>query len=142
VRQVQIDGPSQLQWLLRDISERKKLDSLRNDLLAMIYHDLRSPLNNIVSSLDVLGVMLGEEVDPTQRSLLNIALRSTERIQRLTSSLLDIRRMENAQPLGNRQTSPVLALSPSVEVVKPLTDNKNKPLTSQIGLPISGSMER
>ncbi len=148
VRQVQIDGPSQLQWLLRDISERKKLDSLRNDLLAMIYHDLRSPLNNIVSSLDVLGVMLGEGVDPTQRSLLNIALRSTERIQRLTSSLLDIRRMENGQPLGNRQSSPVLALvTEAMEVVKPLTDNKKQTLTSQVpgGLPdiwVDGEMIR
>jgi signal transduction histidine kinase len=135
---VQIDGPTQLQWLLRDISERKKLDSLRNDLLAMIYHDLRSPLNNIVSSLDVMGAMLGEQADPTQRSLLNIALRSTERIQRLTSSLLDIRRMENGQPLGNRQSTPILALvTDAIEVVRPLTDNKKQSLVSQVpeGLP-------
>ena len=43
-----------LQWLMRDITERKDLDSLREDMTSMIYHDLRSPLANIVSSLDVL----------------------------------------------------------------------------------------
>ena len=40
---------------MRDITERKDLDTLREDLTSMIYHDLRSPLANIVSSLDVLS---------------------------------------------------------------------------------------
>jgi signal transduction histidine kinase len=46
--------------------------------------------------------------------------------------------MENGQPLGNRQSSPVLALvTEAIEVVKPLTDNKKQSLTSQTpeGLP-------
>ncbi len=54
-RYIQVGNELNLQWILRDITERKDLDHLREDLIAMVYHDLRSPLANIVSSLEVLG---------------------------------------------------------------------------------------
>ncbi len=57
VRKVVFEEAESLQWLMRDITERKDLDTLREDLTSMIYHDLRSPLANIVSSLDVLSAL-------------------------------------------------------------------------------------
>ena len=47
-RRVEFEETDSIQWILRDITERKELDGLREDLTAMIYHDLRSPLGNIV----------------------------------------------------------------------------------------------
>jgi signal transduction histidine kinase/GAF domain-containing protein len=102
-RRVSIDGHLHLQWILHDLTERKKLDTWRDDLLAMIYHDLRSPLSNVVSSLDMLEMVLPLEDYPAVNSVLGIAARSTQRIQRLTNSLLDIRRLEAGQPVGDRQ---------------------------------------
>jgi signal transduction histidine kinase len=126
-RSVLIDGVSHLQWILRDITERKNLDNLRNDLISMIYHDLRSPLANVVSSLDVLEAMLPEEFDPAIKSLLDIAIRSTERIQRLTDSLLDIRRLEAGQPIGNIQMIfPSTLAEEAVETVLPIVENKKQ----------------
>ncbi len=58
----------------------------------MIYHDLRSPLSNIVSSFEVLNGMIGE--DEAARTILDVAVHSTDRIQRLVNSLLDIYRLE------------------------------------------------
>ena len=98
-----VDGEGSLQWILRDISEHVELDRMRDDLIAMVYHDLRSPLTNVVSSLDLLSTMPLEEFDPSCRPLVNIAIRSTERIQRLTNSLLDISRLEAGQLAVNRQ---------------------------------------
>jgi PAS domain S-box-containing protein len=77
-----------LQWILHDISERLKLDELRDDLTAMIFHDLRSPLANVISSLDVLQGSMPPEGD-TLQSVLNIAMRSSRRLSRLVNSLLD-----------------------------------------------------
>jgi PAS domain S-box-containing protein len=132
-REVNIDGVPHLQWILRDITERKNLDNLRNDLLSMIYHDLRSPLANVVSSLDVMETLLPEDCDPSMRSLLNIAIRSTERIQRLTNSLLDIRRLEMDQPIGSQvSVSPALLVSECIEAVSLTADSKNQDVTSQI----------
>jgi PAS domain S-box-containing protein len=127
VRSVASASGRNLQWLIRDISERKEIDSLREDLISMIYHDLRSPLSNIVSSLDVFNAMLPPEGDPAFRSLLNIALRSTERIQRLTNSLLDINRLETGQPIVNLfSTSPGLLAVEAFEAVSPIAETKNQ----------------
>jgi PAS domain S-box-containing protein len=101
-RPVNIDGVRHLQWILRDITERKNLDLLREDLIAMVYHDLRSPLANVVSSLDVLKSMLPNVEDASSQSILKIAQRSTERIQRLTNSLLDVNRLNSGQPVLNQ----------------------------------------
>ncbi len=134
VRQVKIEGTSHLQWTLRDITERKNLDNLRDDLISMIYHDLRSPLANVVSSLDVVASLLAHSEDQTIRSLLNIAIRSTERIQRLTNSLLDINRLEAGQPIANlTPTSPIAIIREAVELLSPTAENKRQ--TIMLNLP-------
>jgi signal transduction histidine kinase len=74
--------------------------------------------------------MLPQEGDPAFRSLLNIALRSTERIQRLTNSLLDMRQLESGQPVVNLfSTSPVLLAADAVEAVSPVAETKNQIIT-------------
>jgi signal transduction histidine kinase len=99
----------------------------------MIYHDLRSPLSNIVSSLDVIDAMLPEDSDPSFRSLLNIALRSVERIQRLTNSLLDLSRLESGQPVANMfPTPPFILARDAVEAVLPVAETKNQSLLSKV----------
>ncbi len=133
VRSVVDERRTNLQWLIRDISERRKLDRLREDLISMIYHDLRSPLANIVSSLDVFNAMLPQDGDQAYRSLLNIALRSTERIQRLTISLLDISRLESGQPVINLvSTSPVYLAVDAVEAVSPVAETKKQIINIKI----------
>lgn len=136
-RRVMIDGVAHIQWILRDITERKNLDTLRDDLISMIYHDLRAPLTNVVSSLDVLEASISRDEDPVLKSLLEIALRSAERLQRLTDSLLDMRQLEAGQPLGNRQYTPLTTLvQEAIEVVLPNVENKQQ----EISLYISGEL--
>ncbi|MBN1667936.1 MAG: GAF domain-containing protein [Anaerolineales bacterium] len=127
VHAVQIEGQPYLQWTLRDITERKQLDQLREDLLSSIYHDLRSPLANVVSSIDVLGNLLSLDENPALKSLFNIAVRSTERIQRLTNSLLDINRLEAGQPVVNLAPVAVETLvQDALEAVGPIAHNKEQ----------------
>jgi two-component system, NtrC family, sensor histidine kinase KinB len=126
VRSIVSDGEVNLQWILRDISERKDLDRLREDLNAMVYHDLRSPLANVVSSLDVLAGLLENQEDPTITSLLKIAIRSTERVQRLTYSLLDLNRLEAGQAIGERHAILVRPLvEETIEAILPSADARN-----------------
>ncbi len=130
VRNVFIDGISNLQWILRDVTERKNLDNLRNDLISMIYHDLRSPLSNIVSSLDVIQALMPQDSDPAVEPLLDIAIRATERIERLTNSLLDIRRLEAGQSIASRElVSPTSITKEAVKNVLPIVENKNQEIT-------------
>jgi PAS domain S-box-containing protein len=109
-RRVEFDSTDSIQWLLRDITERKELDNLREDLTSMIYHDLRSPLANIVSSLDVIAYTIPEQERETVLSILKIAENSTDRIQRLVNSLLDVSRLESGQPVADQAVVDTLAL--------------------------------
>ena len=135
VRNIQSEEESNLQWIIQDISERKDLDNLREDLIAMVYHDLRSPLSNVVSSLEVLMGMFSAKENIASKSLVGIALRSTERIQRLTNSLLDIYRLEAGQKIGNRQSlSPIALLEDAKDEVSPSVKNKNQIMELELPL--------
>lgn len=128
IRRENIDEVDMMQWLFRDISERKELDRLRDDLSAMIYHDLRSPLANVISSLDI---MLASQPDLTtpNAGLIQIAYRSAERMQRLISALLDISRLEAGQSiLKPKITEARTILQESFDVVKPNIDSKQQTL--------------
>ncbi len=133
VHAVQIAGKKRLQWLFQDITERKELDQLRDDLTSMIYHDLRSPLANVISSLDVLKIMLPVQDKPELRSLFDIATRSTERIQRLTKSLLDIARLEAGQAITTRQAVPPLGIVlKAYQALIPIALNKEQDVSSTV----------
>jgi signal transduction histidine kinase len=104
----------------------------------MIYHDLRSPLANVVSGLDVLQMMLPADEDPTIRSVLDIAMRSTERVQRLANSLLETSRMEAGQKIGNPEPSAVIDLiQAALDAVAPSAQAKEIKLEAAVvkGLP-------
>lgn len=148
VRSVTIDGTKHYQWIFRDITERKKIDRVREDLIAMIYHDLRSPLANVVSSLEVLKNILPDDNDETVQSILKIAQRSTERIQRLTNSLLDVNRLNTGQPiLAQGPASLNELVSDAIEAVDLLVASKNHSLetdlpTSLLPVYVDGDMIR
>ncbi|MBI4731217.1 MAG: GAF domain-containing protein [Chloroflexi bacterium] len=138
VRRVVFEEAESLQWLMRDISERKDLDLMREDLTSMIYHDLRSPLANIVSSLDVLNALFSGKEHETAESVLTIARRSTDRIQRLVSSLLDINRLESGQAIVSQQSVTATMLAEeAVETVRPMVESRHQVLVSRFpeGLP-------
>jgi two-component system, NtrC family, sensor histidine kinase KinB len=125
VHKISFAGEELLQWIIRDISERKQLDTLRDDLSAMIYHDLRSPLANIVSSLDMLRTLIQENGNDIVQQVLSIAIRSTERMQRLINSLLDINRLEAGQAITNRNAVEVMPLIlEALDAVQPITSTK------------------
>ena len=129
-RRVEFDEADSIQWILRDITERRKLDELREDLTAMIYHDLRSPLGNIVSSLDVISTMVPEQDQEMVLSILKIAENSTDRIQRLVSSLLDVNKLESGQPIANKSAvNPLPLITNAVADVDPVAKGRRQTLT-------------
>jgi len=132
-RRVEFEEADSIQWILRDITERKELDGLRDDLTSMIYHDLRSPLANIVSSLDILYTMIPEQDREIVLSILKIAQNSTERIQRLVSSLLDVNRLESGQPVVDQKVVNTHALiEGAVSDMESVVTGRRQSLTKQV----------
>ncbi len=113
-----------IHWIHHDLSERVALEELRNDLMSMIIHDLRSPLGNIMSSLDILRSTLPGN-DEMLNSLLSIAGRAASRLSRLVDSLLDLRRLESGDLRLNRvAVNTVALLGEAVEQVQPTAEAK------------------
>ncbi|MFA5027941.1 MAG: ATP-binding protein [Candidatus Methylomirabilota bacterium] len=95
------------------------MDSLRSELLAMVSHDLHTPLTAIKGSLEVVlrenvGVELGRE-------LLGIALKNADRLFRLVSDILDLTRIESGRFAGRHEPFDLVgALQAAVERLRPL----------------------
>jgi len=138
VQPIAVDGENCFQWILRDITERKNLAVLQDDLISMVYHDLRSPLANVISSLDLLHSMLPAERSEDLKSVLTIAFNSTDRMQRLVNSLLDIRRLEAGQPITNRErVSPYMLVKDAVEAARFIASGRHQDISVVLpeGLP-------
>jgi PAS domain S-box-containing protein len=118
------DGQEFIQWIQRDISERLALEESRSDLISMIVHDLRSPLGNIISSLDVLQATMPSD-DEVVTPVLAIAFRSSQRLSRLIDSLLDLRRLEAGQAVLHKEPASLNALiAEAADQVHPLAEGK------------------
>ena len=133
VAQVIIGKQSYLQWVFRDISERKYLAAMQEDLMTMVYHDIRSPLSNVVSSLDILAHQLRENKEPSVKTMLSVANRSAERIMRLVNTLLDIRKIEEGQSILHSDfDSPAQIVADAIDICQPMATSKRITFESDI----------
>lgn len=133
VSRILLENNQLMRWIFRNVKERKDLDALREDLSAMIYHDLRSPLANIISSLEILETLIPMEEGSPVQSVYQIATRSTERMQRLISSLLDINRLESGQPVIEKKSTNVSSLmDDAIEAILPIASSKNQRIEKKI----------
>lgn len=122
------------QWIYHDVSSRVELQQMRDDLIAMLLHDLQSPLGNVISTLELLRMQV-EMTDPDEMllDLLDIATRSSGQLQRLITSLMDINRLEAGQPVG-RQAATSLAdlVNEAYEIEKPSFDRRGVVLETRL----------
>lgn len=67
---------------------------IRQELVNMLTHDLRSPLTTIQGSLDLLDTEIKEERGEREKRLIDIAQRNSSRMMRLINDLLDIQKIK------------------------------------------------
>lgn len=108
-------------WLIRDISERKKVEQLKNDFVSTVSHELRTPLTAITGALGLaVGGALGE-LNPQQRHMLELAQQNSQRLGKLINDLLDIEKLAvNKMQFKLRLWPLTELLRQSVELNKPL----------------------
>jgi PAS domain S-box-containing protein len=83
--------------LQRDITERRKLENLRDDLTHMIIHDLRSPLSAVIGFLDLLERGITKAGDAKQAGYVTHARNGAQKLADMIASLLDINRLESGE---------------------------------------------
>lgn len=78
-----------------DITERKQIERMKDDLVSMASHELRNPITVIKGSLELL---LSDEPLPLndeQNGFLDAGRRNADRLEKLINDLLDISRLES-----------------------------------------------
>ena len=81
--------------VLRDITEAKATERIREDLTHMMVHDLRAPLTSVIASIELLSDDVPGKINPTQQNILDIALASSNQMLTMVDTLLDINRLES-----------------------------------------------
>ena len=83
--------------VIRDISEEKKLERMKEDLIGMITHDLRNPVLSLERALQiVVGGSLGS-LNPDQKNVMDLAMVTCHQLFGMVSDILDIYRNENGK---------------------------------------------
>jgi PAS domain S-box-containing protein len=83
--------------ILRDISDRKQIEKMKDEFVSIVSHELRTPLTSIHGSLGLLASGLLNANSEAGQRLLKIAVNSTDRLVRLINDILDIERIESGR---------------------------------------------
>jgi len=83
--------------VIHDISERKEIDRLKQEFVAMVSHDLRAPLTAIqmVHSMIEQDLEMQPQSDPDTQRNLAIARDNINRLMALINNLLDLEKLES-----------------------------------------------
>jgi signal transduction histidine kinase len=82
-------------WTLRDVTEQRELDRLKDDFVATVSHELRTPLTSMMGFLQMIRDGEAGELSAEQDRFLSIVYRSSERLQRLVGDLLFVSRLDS-----------------------------------------------
>ncbi|MBH8565226.1 response regulator [Nostoc sp. CENA67] len=122
--------------ILRDITERKQIERMKDEFVSVVSHELRTPLTSIHGSLGMLASGLLQPDSDQGKRLLQIATDSTERLVRLINDILDIERIESGKVKMERETCNLTELIHSaVNIMQPLA-NKAQVTLSISSLPV------
>ncbi len=140
------NGDLQVTAILRDVTSRRELERQKDEFLANVSHDLRTPLAGIKASI---GVVLANEPpgtpEPLHRLLVNIDSAS-DRMAKLIGDLLELARLQagRIQLRPDRCDLRALALR-VVAAIEPLARERGQRVTVDVPaqpVPIVADAER
>ncbi len=82
---------------VRDISERKEVDRLKNEFVSIVSHELRTPLTSIAGALGLLEAGAVGALPEKAERLVGIAHANSERLVRLINDILDTAKIESGR---------------------------------------------
>jgi signal transduction histidine kinase len=94
-----------------DITERARIERLKNEFVSIVSHELRTPLTSIRGSLGLLDGGVVGKLEARTSSLVKIALSNTERLIRLVNDILDLDKIETGKLELRSETLDPVALA-------------------------------
>lgn len=88
-----IDGEQHYVGIVRDITDRKRVERMQKEFVSTVSHELRTPLTSISGSLALILAGSAGELPPKALKLLSIASNNSERLINLVNDILDIEKI-------------------------------------------------
>lgn len=112
-----------------DITERKKVDMMKDAFLSTVSHEMRTPLMILKTGLENLNDELPGALNEEQKEVVEMCCRHTERLTRVITDILDLSHLESGKIPFKRVS---LTLGPLIQK----TVNEIRPLFDEGGLVI------
>lgn len=114
-----IGGKSYVNGIVRDITERKKVERMKNEFVSTVSHELRTPLTAVKGAIGLaVGGILGDLSKDTVE-LLSVADKNIDRLSRLINDMLDLDKIESGRLRMDMLPYPLLSL------LRQAVDNNN-----------------
>ena len=105
VRLVPVDEQGHVALLVEDITEVRRVEAVRRDFVANVSHELKTPVGAMALLAEAL---LGASEDPVAvRRFSGRLQREASRLARLVQELIDLSRLQGAEPLPEAAVVPV-----------------------------------
>jgi len=138
-------GPLGRIWTLREVTQQRELDRLKDDFVATVSHELRTPLTSMMGFLEMIREGEAGELNDQQKRFLAIVYRSSERLQRLVGDLLFVARLDaNGLQLRFGEARLDEIVRESVESSSALARSREVELVAEVDdvPPVSGDKDR
>ena len=132
-------------WTLREVTQQRELDRLKDEFVATVSHELRTPLTSMMGFLEMIREGEAGTLNDEQKRFLAIVYRSSERLQRLVGDLLFVARLDaNGLQLQFADVRVDEIVRESVESVAALARSRGVEAVSEVHdvPPVWGDRER
>lgn len=111
--------------IFNDITERKKIEQMKDEFVSITSHELRTPLTSIKASLGLLSTGKLGTFTEKGKKLLDFASSDIRRLERLINDILEHQRLRfDSQVLQYGEINIDTIIEQSVNVIQPLADKK------------------
>lgn len=83
--------------IVRNITERKKLEKVKDEFISTVSHELRTPLSIIKEAVSNLKDGLAGPLTKEQTEVIDIANRNAYRLSRIINDILDLSRLQSGK---------------------------------------------
>jgi len=122
-----------IEAIVRDITEHRRLEIMRDHFISAATHELRTPLISIKGYADFILAENPQSPIGNIRPFVEVMKRNADRLLELTNDLLDIQRMESGKiQLKMQQVDLRNLIKECVQEVQPLLNQKHHHLQTEI----------
>lgn len=90
-------GANKALIIVEDITERKRLENMKDEFVSTVSHELRTPLSIMREGISQILEGLHGKVNPKQKHFLIVSLTGIDRITRIVNNLLDLSKIESGR---------------------------------------------